>query len=136
MKLRVIFFAFVLTIAIFIILHFSSDTIAAPGLEEGCGNYHTSSIICDDCTQCYIPNTTYYLGRVISMDHQDLSLGFVIPPATTTLDSCDVTECHNTNDARFVTLTNSSHEYCERDSCHDTGPGPTCDTNLCHPPSP
>ena len=111
---------------------------ASPGLaDEGCNACHTSAIICDDCTQCHAPATIYYLGRTIGMDHHDLSSGAAISPATTTLDSCVVSECHNdASDARYVTSRDSNHTYCGSSGCHDTGPGPSCDSGLCHTPGP
>ncbi len=127
-----------LAVAVAVFLEPASSSHASPGLaDEGCGACHTSAVTCDDCTECHTPNTTYDLYRTIGMDHHYLASDAIIPPAATVLGSCGVVECHNNaSDARYVTARDSTHSYCGGSDCHDTGPGPGCDSGLCHPAGP
>ncbi|MFC1847074.1 hypothetical protein ACFLYS_03350 [Chloroflexota bacterium] len=141
LKLAVIpLLAIALAVVISVFSQSTAFTNASPGLaDQGCGACHTSAITCDDCSQCHMPRTSYDLTRTIGMKHHDLSLGFAVPPATTTLDSCAVADCHNNaSDARYATKWDANMTNCgdEGVACHNVKPGPGCPSGLCHSVTP
>ncbi len=140
LKLAVIpLLAIALAVSVSVFVQSTPFSHASPGLaDEGCIACHTSAVTSDDCTECHMPATTYDLARVISMKHHDPESGFSVPPATTTLDSCAVADCHNASDARYVTKWDANMTNCGDDgvNCHNLTPGWGCPTGLCHATGP
>lgn len=78
---------------------------AAPGYEEGCAICHLSPIPYTNCTDsgCHTaPSAT--IGNNIYLKHHEVA------------DGCDVCHAAVPNDARYVIIPDSGHEFCK--TCH------------------